>query len=127
MHWGRPPSDSDILWSSLRLRRGRCMTNGTANQETSVIHHASTPWHCPCSSTCSEVPWAPARLKDGSQTPENCCTEAVASDTQHFKERAVSTFPGSHSCHPGHVGHESLISSCPAAAFSQSLTGQHEF
>lgn len=54
MHWGHPPGDSDILWSSLQLRRGRCMTNGTANQETYVIHHASTPWHGPSGSTCSE-------------------------------------------------------------------------
>ncbi len=54
MHWGHPPGDSDILLRSLQLRRGRCMTNGTANQETSVIHHASTPWHGPSGSTCSE-------------------------------------------------------------------------
>lgn len=54
MHWGHPPGDSDILWSSPQLRRGRCMTNGTANQETSVIHHSCTPWHGPSGSTCSE-------------------------------------------------------------------------
>lgn len=42
------PATVTYCWAA----RGRCVTNGTANRETSVIHHVFTPWHCPSSSTC---------------------------------------------------------------------------